>query len=505
MRTNARGTLYLLLILLPACGQQLVEFPSDGGNDAPQADAPKTDAQPDLAKLDGAGADAARIDALNADGVGTDGLNPDGAAGDVNARAPFVVSTDPAAGAVGVVLNKKVSVTFSEPMASSTLDSTTFTLKQGTVAVPGAVSSLGGAATFSPASNLSPSTTYTATITTDVRDSSGTPLANEYVWIFTTGAALDTTAPAVLSTSPANLAVGVPIRKVLSVTFSEPMDPTTINAVTFTLQQGAAPIFGTVSAMAGGTIGVFDPAGDLALNTTYTATITTAARDSAGNPLAISYTWTFTTSACGQAPVALGAARGVAVLAGSTVTNTGPTSVSGDLGVSPGTAVTGFPPGLLVGALHAGDPTSARAIADLTTAYNDAAGRTLCPITIAGNLGGQTLAPGLYKSTGSLEISAGDLTLDGQGDPNAVFIFQMASTLATTSGRRVVLSGGATAANVFWQVGTSATFGSTSAMQGTVMADQAITMSTGATLNGRVLARIAGVSLDSNTIVRPLP
>ncbi len=212
-----------------------------------------------------------------------------------------------------------------------------------------------------------------------------------------------------------------------------------------------------------------------------------------------------TASACGQAPVALGAAGNFVVLAGSTVTNTGPTSVTGDLGVSPGTAVTGFPPGTVVGAQHAGDPTAAQGEAALTTAYNDAAGRTLCPVSVAGNLGGQTLAPGLYKSTSSLEISSGDLTLDGKGDGNAVFIFQMASTLTTTSGRQVILIGGARSTNVFWQVGSSATLGSTTAFQGTIMADQAITLNTGATLNGRALARIAAVTLDSNTVVKPAP
>jgi hypothetical protein len=210
-------------------------------------------------------------------------------------------------------------------------------------------------------------------------------------------------------------------------------------------------------------------------------------------------------SAGRQAPVFLGTADTFVVLAGSTVTNTGPTSVTGDLGVSPGTAVTGFPPGALVGTQHAGDPTAAQGVADLTAAYNDAAGRTLCAVTVSGNLGGQTLTPGLYKSTSSLALSSGDLTLDAQGDATAVFIFQMASTLTTTSGRRIILSGGAKSSNLFWQVGTSATLGSTSAFRGTVMADQAITLDTGATLTGRALARIAGVALDSNTIVKPAP
>jgi hypothetical protein len=199
----------------------------------------------------------------------------------------------------------------------------------------------------------------------------------------------------------------------------------------------------------------------------------------------------------------LGGAGAFVVLAGSTVTSTGATVLTGNLGVSPGAAVTGFPPGTLNGTKHAADPTSAQAMTDLTRAYNDAAGRTQAPITVAGNLGGQTLRPGLYKSTSSLAISSGDLTLDAHGDADAVFIFQMASTLTTTSGRAVILSGGARAANVFWQVGSSATLGTTSVFKGTIMANQSITLNTGARLNGRALARIGAVTMAGNTLVMP--
>ena len=307
--------------------------------------------------------------------------------------------------------------------------------------------------------------------------------------------------PAVTSTTPSNAAANQSVNRRVTASFDRAMNPATLTPATFTVKQGATTITGAVSYA--GTTATFVPAAPLSLSLQYTATITTGAADPQGATLASDYVWTFTTGACSHAPVVLLSAGSFGVLAGSTVTNTGGTSITGDLGVSPGTAVTGFPPGNVIGTMQTGNPTSAQAIADLTTAYNDAAGRTLCPVSVAGNLGGMTLAPGLYKSTSSLEVTSGDLTLDAQGDEDAVFIFQMAATLTTTVGRQVILAGGAKATNVFWQIGSSATLGTASTFQGTILADQAITLGTGATLDGRVLARIAGVSLDTNAIVTP--
>jgi hypothetical protein len=197
--------------------------------------------------------------------------------------------------------------------------------------------------------------------------------------------------------------------------------------------------------------------------------------------------------------VGLGTAENFAVLGGTTVTNTGLTVVSGDLGVSPGSSVTGFPPGVVNdGVIHTTDAVASTAQQDVTTAYNDAAGRPATPLDDV-DLAGQTLGPGVY-SGGALSLT-GTLTL--QGDASSVFIFQAASTLITSSASHVMLIGGASECNVFWQVGSSATLGSGSVFVGTILALTSIGAETAATVQGRLLARNGAVTLDTNTITRP--
>lgn len=211
-----------------------------------------------------------------------------------------------------------------------------------------------------------------------------------------------------------------------------------------------------------------------------------------------------------QAPVNLGLAEPFAVLASSTITSTNGGTINGDVGLWTGTTWdAGTPPVIVRGTLHLGDPVADQAQKDLTTAYNDAAGRTTNVISVAdGELGAKTLAPGLYRSApGSFAITSVDLTLDALGDPNAVWIFQMPdSTLTVGNGRKVILTGGAQARNIFWQVGSSATLGTTSVVKGTILALASITVNTGASLDGRALARTGAVTLDGNTLTRtPLP
>ncbi|HUP62400.1 MAG TPA: ice-binding family protein [Thermoanaerobaculia bacterium] len=209
-----------------------------------------------------------------------------------------------------------------------------------------------------------------------------------------------------------------------------------------------------------------------------------------------------------SAQISLGTSQSFGVLGGSTVTNTGPSSITGNVGVSPGSSVTGFPPGVVVGgAIHAGDATAGQAQTDLTTAYTAAAG-TACNVDLTGqNLGGLTLTPGVYCFSSSAFLT-GTLTLDLQGNPNAFFLFKMGSTLTTASGSSILLinSGGTTCPpNLYWQVGSSATLGTGSSFTGNILALTSITLNTGANMNGRALARNGAVTLDTNTVASCAP
>ncbi len=206
----------------------------------------------------------------------------------------------------------------------------------------------------------------------------------------------------------------------------------------------------------------------------------------------------FASSALGApATVGLGSAASFSVLGGSTVTNTGPTTMFGGLGLSPGSSVTGAPH--VLGQTHVDDAVAIGAKSDLTTAYNDAASRPTNG-SAGTDLSGQTFTPGVRNASSSLLLSAGSVTLDAQGDPNAVFIFQIGSTLITGSNTAVQLINGAQACNVFWQVGSSATLGTGTRFVGTVMASATITANTAATIHGRLLAQTGAVNLDTNTI-----
>jgi hypothetical protein len=204
----------------------------------------------------------------------------------------------------------------------------------------------------------------------------------------------------------------------------------------------------------------------------------------------------------GAQVLSLGSAQSFGVLGGSTVTNTGSSVIMGDVGVSPGSAVTGFPPGVIVppGTLHVADAVALQAQNDVTTTYNVLAG--LAPtIDLTGkDLGGMTLLPGVYHFSSSAQLT-GALSLNALGDPDALFVFQIGSTLTTASNSSVLQLNGGDDCNVFWQVGSSATLGTTTDFLGNILADQSITLNTGATVvDGRLLARNGAVTLDTNTV-----
>jgi hypothetical protein len=324
----------------------------------------------------------------------------------------------------------------------------------------------------------------------------------------------------VTSKEPLNNVTGVPRNMQLEFTFSEGMDPLTIDASTFNLMQGGTTVPGAVTYS--GTTATFTPSSPLAANTTYTATVTTGVKSLTGKSLAKNNVWTFTTggTTSGLAAVNLGTAGNFAMLAKTKISTTGTTHINGNIGISPAAAtfITGFalilPAGgafstssLVTGNIYAptyASPTPANmttAISNMETAYTDAAGRTLPDFTelYTGNIGGKTLVPGLYKWSTTV-IAPSSLTISGTATD--VWIFQISKDLTIGSAVNVTLRGGALAKNIFWQVAGIATMGTTSHFEGNILCKTGITFKTGASMNGRALAQTA-VVLDANAVTKP--
>ncbi len=431
--------------------------------------------------------------------------------------APLVSSTNPLDSGVGVSINGNMAVTFGEALDPTTCTTTTFTVMQGTTPVSGTVACVGSVATFNPTSDLIPNTTYTATITTEATDLADNALAGDYVWSFTTGATADNTAPLVSSTNPLDSGVGVSINGNMAVTFDEALDPATITTATFTLNQGATPVSGTVTSV--GSVATFNPTSDLAASTVYTATITTGATDLAGNALAADKGWSFTTgaaAAAGPAPIVLGTSGAFAILTKTGVTDVPASSITGNIGTSPitGAAIAGLGCPEVTGTIYTVDAAGpacrvtdatllTTAIGDMEIAYTDAAGRSIPDATElgAGEIGGLTIIPGLYKWSSNVLITT-DVTLSGGA--NDVWIFQISGDLIQANGKSVNLVGGAQAKNIFWQVagGTGVSLGTTAHFEGTILATKAINLGTGASVNGRLLAQTA-VTLQQNAVTKP--
>jgi hypothetical protein len=432
--------------------------------------------------------------------------------------APTVSSTNPANAATGVTLNQKIAATFSEVMDSSTITTTTFTVKQGTTPVAGSVSYAGTIATFAPTANLAASTLYSATITTGAKDLAGNALGSAFLWTFTTGATSNGSAPTVTSTVPAASATGVGINQTINATFSTAMDPSTINTGTFTVAgPGVTSVTGTVSYHATSNVATFTPTTSLTSSATFTATVTTGAKDLSGNPLAANKVWTFMTGATitGQAPVNLRSLSTFAAVAGAGLTNSnsgGVTTLNGDVGLSPtatclgdGISCAALDP-KINGTLYANDPAgiAAHAKADLLLAYSDATSRP--PGTLEADLSGKVLAPGVYTSGSTMSIAvSGVLTLDAKGDANAVWIFQVGSALTVNSSAKVLLINGAKAANVFWAIGSSSTLGTSVSFKGTILAQASNSLGTLSVVEGRLLCSTGQITLLSNTVTVPAP
>jgi hypothetical protein len=574
--------------------------------------------------------------------------------------APTVTATVAANAATNVARNTKVSATFSEAMNPSTISASTFSFKQGNVVVPGTLSFSGTNLVFAPASPLDANATYTAAITTGVTDLAGNPMASAYVWSWTTGSLLDTTAPTVTATINSNGATNVPVNTKVGATFSESMDPLTVNGQTFLFKEtasgkavagslgysgvnavfvpstsllvntgytmtfkggvsgvkdlaglamvndytwswttgaadtiaptvtqvspadlaanvatnttinasfseamdpltvttatfGVAGVTGTVAFNAQSNVATFTPSSALASGTQYTATVKGGAggtTDLAGNALASSKVWTFTTATVPvvQPSVSLGSASSFGTFGGTAgMTNTGiGTIVNASIGstATGSSSITGFHDtsgdiytettaniGAVNGKIYSctnstTGPTSAgpnaASCAAATQARLDAQAAYLSLVAMppganpGANLANLTLAPGVYTSpSGSFLIQGGNLTLDAQGNAGAVWVFQMAQALTVggpgaAAPQSIILAGGAQASNVYWQVGSFATInaGGGGTMVGTIISQAGASFSTAGNvatvqLQGRALSLGASVTLVNTVINLP--
>ncbi|MCH8529308.1 MAG: ice-binding family protein [Saccharospirillum sp.] len=439
---------------------------------------------------------------------------------------PSITSSAPASGSVGVGTNVKVVVVFNGAMNSETLSQSSFTLQGvGETAIVGEViySADTLTATLIPNATLTPNTLYTATITTEVEGESGIALPTNVLWTFTTGSSADTDAPSVVSTSPADEAVDVVRNTIVNVVFSEAMDPATLTASSFKLTKDAddSEVTGSLRYINTTTV-VLSPSSALDQTAAYTLTLTDGLTDLAGNSLAQTTIGFTTGSAVSSSPamVDLGTAQDYVILAKTGISTTGTTHITGDIAVSPEslTAITGFSEtldadgtfatsNLVTGKLLAADLTAptpitlTTAVSDMETAYTNAAGRTDPDFNElgAGEIGGLTLDPGLYKwGTGVLVTS--DVTLNGS--PTDVWIFQIGQDLKLEDGKAVVLTGGALPENVFWQVAGEVTLQAGAKFNGNILSQTGIVLKSGATLNGRAMAQTA-VTLISNEVNKP--
>ena len=436
--------------------------------------------------------------------------------------APGVLSVVPLDSSTNTAINTLVTATFTEPMDSATIIAANFTVKAGTAAVDGSVTydSVNKVATFTPSANLASSTVYTATVTTGAKDLAGNGLAVNKVWTFTTSAS--EFAPTVVSTSPVDTSTDVGINPIITATFSEAMNFATIVPANFTITAADLTVVpGSVTYDWPNKMAIFSPAGNLSVNTVYTVRISTDVKDIVDNSLSADKIWSFTTSSLGLGPepVTLGTAGNYVILAKTAISTIPSSAITGDIGLSPAaesymtgfsqTKETGYSTSTqITGFMYASDMTPptpsyiVTAISDMETAYTDAAGRPTPDFVnlLSGNIGGLTLEPGLYNWASTVTLPS-DVTI--AGGKNDVWIFQITGDITASSNIKVILSGGAQAKNIFWQVAGEVVIGTGAHFEGVILSQTAISFNTGATMNGRALAQTQ-VALDQATITKPV-